>query len=358
MPVSSCLDRYRTDWGRRPVLLGGGLAYVVASMGLALTSSAEVFLGLRILQACGASACLVSTFATVRDIYAGREESNVIYGILGSMLAMVPAVGPLLGALVDMWLGWRAIFAFLGLGMIAASAAAWRFWPETRVQRVAGLQWSQLLLPVKCLNFWLYTLCYAAGMGSFFVFFLHCARTNDGQARCVSAWLQPAVRHSGNCHGVYGSFYGACDTQSEGSPSVLRMGMGCLIAGAVLLAITEIWASQSVLGFIAPMWLVGIGVATAVSVSPNGALRGFDHVAGTVTAVYFCLGGVLLGSIGTLIISLLPRNTAWPVVVYCLTLATVVLGLSCVSRVKGSRGQGEHDVVALQSAESTSNPNR
>ncbi|HAN9350684.1 TPA: chloramphenicol efflux MFS transporter, partial [Escherichia coli] len=56
--------------------------------------------------------------------------------------------------------------------------------------------------------------------------------------------------------------------------------------------------------------------------------------------------------------SLLPRNTAWPVVVYCLTLATVVLGLSCVSRVKGSRGQGEHDVVALQSAESTSNPNR
>lgn len=46
------------------------------------------------------------------------------------------------------------------------------------------------------------------------------------------------------------------------------------------------------------------------------------------------------------------------VVVYCLTLATVVLGLSCVSRVKGSRGQGEHDVVALQSAESTSNPNR
>lgn len=131
-----------------------------------------------------------------------------------------------------------------------------------------------------------------------------------------------------------------------------------LIAGAVLLAITEIWASQSVLGFISPMWLVGIGVATAVSVAPNGALRGFDHVAGTVTAVYFCLGGVLLGSIGTLIISLLPRNTAWPVVVYCLTLATVVLGLSCVSRAEGSRGQGEHDVVALQSAESTSNPNR
>ncbi len=208
-----------------------------------------------------------------------------------------------------MWLGWRAIFAFLGLGMIAASAAAWRFWPETRVQRVAGLQWSQLLLPVKCLNFWLYTLCYAAGMGSFFVFFsiapgLMMGRQGVSQLGFSLLFATVAIAM------VFTARFMGRVIPKWGSPSVLRMGMGCLIAGAVLLAITEIWASQSVLGFIAPMWLVGIGVATAVSVSPNGALRGFDHVAGTVTAVYFCLGGVLLGSIGTLIISLLPRNTA------------------------------------------------
>ncbi len=122
-----------------------------------------------------------------------------------------------------MWLGWRAIFAFLGLGMIAASAAAWRFWPETRVQRVAGLQWSQLLLPVKCLNFWLYTLCYAAGMGSFFVFFSIAPGLMMG--RQGVSQLQPAVRHSGNCHGVYGSFYGACDTQ-VGQPKCLANGNG------------------------------------------------------------------------------------------------------------------------------------
>ncbi|HBY5507523.1 TPA: chloramphenicol efflux MFS transporter, partial [Klebsiella pneumoniae] len=125
-----------------------------------------------------------------------------------------------------------------------------------------------------------------------------------------------------------------------------RMGMGCLIAGAVLLVITELWIPQSVLGFIAPMWLVGVGVATAVSVAPNGALRGFDHIAGAVTAVYFCLGGLLLGSVGTLIISLLPRDTAWPVIAYCLVLATIVLGLSCVSRARDLRGHGEYDAVA------------
>ncbi|MBJ3039149.1 Bcr/CflA family efflux MFS transporter, partial [Salmonella enterica subsp. enterica serovar Stanley] len=177
----------------------------------------------------------------------------------------------------DMWLGWRAIFAFLGLGMIAASAAAWRFWPETRVQRVAGLQWSQLLLPVKCLNFWLYTLCYAAGMGSFFVFFsiapgLMMGRQGVSQLGFSLLFATVAIAM------VFTARFMGRVIPKWGSPSVLRMGMGCLIAGAVLLAITEIWALQSVLGFIAPMWLVGIGVATAVSVAPNGALRGFDHV--------------------------------------------------------------------------------
>ena len=129
--------------GRRPVLLGGGIAYIAASFGLTVVSSPELFLSFRVLQACGASACLVSTFATVRDIYSGREESNVIYGLLGSMLAMVPAIGPLLGALVDAWLGWRAIFGLLGMAMIGAVIAAWRLWPETRRHRTADLQWSQ-----------------------------------------------------------------------------------------------------------------------------------------------------------------------------------------------------------------------
>lgn len=58
--------------GRRPVLLGGGIAYIAASFGLTVVSSPELFLSFRVLQACGASACLVSTFATVPDIYSGR----------------------------------------------------------------------------------------------------------------------------------------------------------------------------------------------------------------------------------------------------------------------------------------------
>ena len=337
--------------GRRPVLLGGGIAYIAASFGLTVVSSPELFLSFRVLQACGASACLVSTFATVRDIYSGREESNVIYGLLGSMLAMVPAIGPLLGALVDAWLGWRAIFGLLGMAMIGAVIAAWRLWPETRRHRTADLQWSQLLTPVKHLNFWLYTLCYSAGMGSFFVFFstapwLMMGRQGLSQLSFSLLFATVAIAMMATAR-IMGRLI-----PRWGSLKTLRVGMGCLMAGALLLAVGETLAPVSVLGFIAPMWLVGVGIATAVSVAPNAALRGFDHIAGTATAVYFCLGGLLLGIIGTVIITLLSTGTTWPIIAYCLILATAVLCLSCINPNRRHLSQEEHDALALQGTDS------
>jgi len=317
--------------GRRPVLLAGGLAYIAASFGLAAASSPEAFLGLRILQACGASACLVATFATVRDVYSGRAESHTIYGLLGTMLAMVPAVGPLLGALVSAWLGWRAIFGVLGMAMTGAVIAAWLLWPETKRPAATVPQWSQFLLPLKRRHFWLYTLCYSAGMGSFFVFFstapwLMMGRQGLSQLgfsllfATVAIAMMAAARLMGRLIPRWGTL------------KTLRLGMCGLIAGAAILTVSELFMPHSALGLIVPMWLVGASIASAVSVAPNGALQGFDHIAGTATAVYFCLGGLILGGIGTLAITQLPTGTGWPIIAYCLSLAVAVLCLSCACK--------------------------
>ncbi|OTA16260.1 CmlA protein [Xenorhabdus vietnamensis] len=315
-------------FGRRPILLSGGIAYAVASFGLAIISSPEVFLGLRIIQACGASACLVAIFSAVRDIYSGRKEINVIYGLLGSMLAMVPAVAPLLGTLVDIWLGWRAIFGLLGFAMAVAVIMVWKLCPETRRQRAANLQWSQLLLPVKRLNFWLYTLCYSAGLGSFFVFFSTAPwvmMSRQGLSKITFSLLFATVAIAMM---VTARSVGSLITR-WGILNTLRMGMFCLMAGALLLSVGETLIPESVFGFIVPMWLVGVGISMAISVAPNGALQGFDYMAGTVTAFYSCLGGLLLGIGGTLTITLLSNATTWPIIIYCLILATIVLCLSC-----------------------------
>ncbi|MDV3315324.1 MFS transporter, partial [Salmonella enterica] len=113
--------------GRRPILLAGATAFVIASLGAAWSSTA-----FRLLQAVGASAMLVATFATVRDVYANRPEGVVIYGLFSSMLAFVPALGPIAGVLIGEFLGWQAIFITLAiLAMLALLNAGFR-WHETR----------------------------------------------------------------------------------------------------------------------------------------------------------------------------------------------------------------------------------
>ena len=102
--------------GRRPILLAGATAFVIASLGAAWSSTAPAFVAFRLLQAVGASAMLVATFATVRDVYANRPEGVVIYGLFSSMLAFVPALGPIAGTLIGEFLGWQAIFITLVSG--------------------------------------------------------------------------------------------------------------------------------------------------------------------------------------------------------------------------------------------------
>ncbi len=167
--------------GRRPILLVGATAFVAASLGAACSSTALAFVAFRLVQAVGASAMLVATFATVRDVYANRPEGAVIYGLFSSMLAFVPALGPIAGALIGEFWGWQAIFITLAaLASLALLNASFR-WHETRPLDQARTQRS--VLPIFASPaFWVYTVGFSAGMGTFFVFFSTAPRVLIGQA--------------------------------------------------------------------------------------------------------------------------------------------------------------------------------
>ncbi len=154
--------------GRRPVLLGGGALFALASVVLALSSSPSLFVTFRIIQALSASATLVAIFATIRDVYADRPESTIIYGLFSSILAFVPALGPILGAFLADGLGWRAIFWFLALATVLPLLHATFRWHETA--RPASSQTVSAMPILTNRPFWVYTLAFGTAMGTFFVF--------------------------------------------------------------------------------------------------------------------------------------------------------------------------------------------
>lgn len=327
--------------GRRPVLLGGALLFAGTSFLLAVTSSAAVFVALRLLQAMGASAALVATFATVRDVYATRPEGTVIYGLFGSMLAFVPALGPIAGALLEGRFGWPAIFITLGLLAVAATLNAWPRWHETRAS--TGTAPRAAFRPILgSFAFWTYTVGFSAAMGAFFVFFSTAPRVLIDRAGFSEVGFSMAFATA--------AFVMILTTRvakrlvaAWGVPGSLARGMVLLLVGALLLLAGQLLARPSFWTFVVPMWVITVGIVFAVSVTANGALQAFGHVAGTAVALYFCVHSLIVGGIGTLLVILLRGDTAWPLTAYCSGMALATL--AALKRLQG-RPRDLHEVQA------------
>jgi DHA1 family florfenicol/chloramphenicol resistance protein-like MFS transporter len=309
--------------GRRPVLIGGAMLFAAASFCLAASSSAIPFVAFRFLQAVGASAALVATFATIRDVYADRPESVVIYSLFSSILAFVPALGPIAGAMLAERFGWRWIFVTLGALAIIALLQALPRWHESRPS-AAALSRHAFGPLFRSLAFWTYTLGFSAAMGTFFVFFSTSPRVLIDKAGYSELQFSLAFATVAIVMIITARFAERFVSRWGTSGSLLR-GMCMLLLGAALLIAGETFGVPSSWTFVMPMWVMAVGIVFTVSVTANGALEDFGDMAGSAVAVYFCVQSLIVGTAGTLLVIGLPGDSAWPLVVYASIMAGVVL---------------------------------
>lgn len=309
--------------GRRPVLIGGAMLFAAASFCLAASSSAIPFVAFRFLQAVGASAALVATFATIRDVYADRPESAVIYSLFSSILAFVPALGPIAGAMLAERFGWRSIFVTLGAFAVIALVQALPRWHESRPS-AAALPRRTFGPLFRSLAFWTYTLGFSAAMGTFFVFFSTSPRVLIDRAGYSELQFSLAFATVAIVMIITARFARRFVSRWGTSGSLLR-GMCMLLLGAALLAAGQSFGTPSSWTFVASMWVMAVGIVFTGSVTANGALEGFAYMAGSAVAVYFCVQSLIVGTAGTLLVIGLPGDSAWPLVVYASTMAGVVL---------------------------------
>ena len=313
-------------FGRRPVLLGGAFAFTAASAGLAMSSSANLFLVLRLIQAAGAAAMLVATFATVRDVYAERPESAVIYSLFGSMLAFVPALAPLLGALLDIQFGWRSIFWLLAaLGALAGLHAAWR-WPETRIV-TREKQQGKLRTILSNRQFWTYTMGFSTAMGAFFVYFSTAPRLLIDRLGLSTVTFSLCFASIAIVMVIFARFAGNY-IKWWGLRGTLRRGVLLIMTGGILLFFAGWVTELNVVAFILIMWIVAAGIALTCSVTANGALKAFGDYAGMATAIYYCVESLVVSIGGTVAVLLLGGDTVLPLVAYCVVSALLTLVLT------------------------------
>ena len=108
-------------FGRRPVLLGGLVLYVVASLGAALAPGIDALVLWRAVQGVGMGAAVVCARAMVRDLYVPTDGARVMSKAL-SGLGLIALASPLVGGAIASWLGWRT--ALLATGIFGAATLA------------------------------------------------------------------------------------------------------------------------------------------------------------------------------------------------------------------------------------------
>ena len=102
------LDRF----GRRIVLIVGLLAYLVASIGCALSTSIEMLIVFRFFQALGGGVGMVAPRAIVRDLFPVDENAK-IFSLLILVLGVSPILAPTVGSYVIALFGWNYVFIVL-----------------------------------------------------------------------------------------------------------------------------------------------------------------------------------------------------------------------------------------------------
>lgn len=143
------MGAFADHFGRRPTLLTGGVIYVLATIMCALSANGYTMLPPRILQGAMVSSMMVAGYACIHESYEHKEAIRTL-AIMGSISVLAPALGPLFGAVVLLFSGWRSIFWIVALFSTVMLIFLYRNMPET----LASENRQSLNLAMIMKNYW------------------------------------------------------------------------------------------------------------------------------------------------------------------------------------------------------------
>src|SRR6201996_6838530 len=116
--------------GRRRVILVGLAVYTVASIGCTLAPTFGTLLLFRAFQGASVGVGGIVGRAVIRDLYDGPQAQKLI-SLVTMIFAFAPAVAPVIGGWIHIFLGWRGVFGFMASFGAALGISAYFMLPET-----------------------------------------------------------------------------------------------------------------------------------------------------------------------------------------------------------------------------------
>ena len=116
--------------GRRRLLIGGLLIFVISSVLCAFANNVEFLIVLRFFQAFGSSAAIVMARAVARDLF-NPDELPKAMSLMTLVTMIAPLIAPTLGGYILYFFDWRAIFIALAIYGLLALVFTFTLLPES-----------------------------------------------------------------------------------------------------------------------------------------------------------------------------------------------------------------------------------
>lgn len=139
--------------GRKTIYSTGLLIFTIGSLLCGLSYSLWFLVGMRVLQAIGASMLMSNNQAIVVSTFPDHERGRAM-GISGTAVALGSLVGPALGGFLISWVGWRFIFYInIPIGLIAYIAAQIILPSDTKNKEISFDFRGSILFVIGLLSF-------------------------------------------------------------------------------------------------------------------------------------------------------------------------------------------------------------
>jgi MFS transporter, DHA1 family, multidrug resistance protein len=314
--------------GRRVVMLGSVVVFILATLGAVLAPNFAVFLTCRMLQAAIATG-FVLTRAVVRDMVPQDQAASMI-GYVTMGMSVVPMIGPVIGGVLDQAFGWQATFAMLGISGVALLALVWADQGETAINRAATLseqlrQYPELL---KSQRFWGYCLAAAFASGAFFAYLGGAPYVGTNVFKMGSATLgfyfgAPALGY------LLGNFLSGRFSMRFGINRMVMAGALVTTAGLSLLLVLTAVGFGSANVFFGLIISVGLGNGLLLPSANAGLLSVRPALAGSAAGLggaFAIGGGAALSALAGVVLT--PGSGTMPLIL--LMLVSSVASIFCI----------------------------
>lgn len=117
-------------FGRRPIIILGGIGYILTSAICAMTTDISTLLIARFVQGITVSTVIVAGYASIHELFDQLQAIRIL-ATMNSITVLAPAFGPLIGSFLLNFMDWRDLFWIIAIWAFVLTSLLYQWAPES-----------------------------------------------------------------------------------------------------------------------------------------------------------------------------------------------------------------------------------